>query len=356
MHQLRAADYGLCVGSLPKGPHNRITDVPGVTVGHCTVDTPAHKTGVTVLFPCPENPFAHKLPAAAFVLNGFGKSAGLMQIQELGTLESPIALTNTLNVGLVHDALVEYMVRRCDREGVSMRSLNPVVCECNDSTLNDILHRAVGEKEVFSAMEAAGSDFAEGDVGAGKGMVCHDLKGGIGTASRCLEVDGKTYTLGVLVLANHGNLRDLTIAGEQIGPQLEERLRVGQTEDQGSCIAIVATDLPLDARQLERAAKRVSVGLARLGSYIGHGSGEVFLAFSTANAYDPRAEEKIRTVSAFREDSMDLPFQAVAECAEEAVLNVLFTARTVTGSQGKTVHALTELWTPNTSQEAFTHE
>ena len=129
MHQLRAADYGLCVGSLPKGPHNRITDVPGVTVGHCTVDTPAHKTGVTVLFPCPENPFAHKLPAAAFVLNGFGKSAGLMQIQELGTLESPIALTNTLNVGLVHDALVEYMVRRCDREGVSMRSLNPVVCE-----------------------------------------------------------------------------------------------------------------------------------------------------------------------------------------------------------------------------------
>ena len=118
----------------------------------------------------------------------------------------------------------------------------------------------------------------------------------------------------------------------------------------------MATDLPLDARQLERVAKRVSVGLARLGSYIGHGSGEVFLAFSPANAYDPRAEEKIRTVSAFREDSMDLPFQAVAECAEEAVLNVLFTARTVTGSQGKTVHALTELWTPNTSQEAFTHE
>ena len=356
MVPLRAADHGLSVGTLPKGPRNRITDVPGVTVGHCTVDTADHKTGVTVLFPCEENPFVHKLPAAAFVLNGFGKSAGLMQVQELGSLETPIALTNTLNVGLVHDAMVEYMARRCEVEGVPMRSLNPVVCECNDSTLNDIRHRAVGEQEVFSAIAAAGPDVAEGDVGAGKGMVCHDLKGGIGTASRLLEVDDRTYTLGVLVLANHGNLRDLTIAGEHIGPALEERLRVGPTEDQGSCIAIVATDLPLDARQLGRVARRVSVGLARLGSYIGHGSGEVFLAFSTANPYDPRAEERLRTVSAFREDSMDLPFQAAAECAEEAVLNVLFTARTVTGFGGKTVYALTDLWTPHLKQEDSIHE
>ena len=193
--QTRASYHGLKVGSLPAGPRNQITDVPGVTVGHCTVDTDTHKTGVTVLFPCAENPFVHKLPAAAFVLNGYGKSAGLVQIQELGTLESPIALTNTLNVGKVHDALVGYLVERCEAEGVELRSVNPVVCECNDSTLNDICHRAVEESHVRAAMEQAGADFDEGDVGAGKGMVCHDLKGGIGSASRLMEVDGKTYTL-----------------------------------------------------------------------------------------------------------------------------------------------------------------
>ncbi len=343
MEQIRASRYGLQVGTLPPGPRDKITDVPGVTVGHCTIDTDTHKTGVTVLFPCGENPFVHKLPAAAFVLNGYGKSAGLVQIQELGTLESPIALTNTLNVGKVHDALVGYLAERCEEEGIELRSVNPVVCECNDATLNDICRRAVEERHVRAAMEAAGTDFDEGDVGAGKGMVCHDLKGGIGSASRLMEVDGQTYTLGVLVLANHGNLRDLTIGGRHIGPTLAQMLEVGQTEDQGSCIAIVATDLPLDARQLERVAKRVSVGLARLGSYIGHGSGEVFLAFSTANPYDHRVQEKLRTVTAFREDAMDLPFQAAAECAEEAVLNCLFTARTVTGWTGKTVRALTDL-------------
>lgn len=346
MQQTRASQHGLKVGYLPTGPRNKITDVPGVTVGHCTIDTDAHKTGVTVLFPCTENPFVHKLPAAAFVLNGYGKSAGLVQIQELGTLESPIALTNTLNVGKVHDALVGYLVECCEAEGVELRSVNPVVCECNDSTLNDICHRAVEESHVRAAMEQAGADFDEGDVGAGKGMVCHDLKGGIGSASRLMEVEGRTYTLGVLVLANHGNLRDLTIGGQPIGPTLSEMLKVGQTEDQGSCIAIVATDLPLDARQLGRVAKRVSVGLARLGSYIGHGSGEVFVAFSTANPYDHREKAQLRTVSAFREDSMDLPFQAAAECAEEAVLNCLFTAHTVTGWKGKTVRALTDLWAP----------
>lgn len=349
MRQKRAVDYGLTIGSLPKGPNNKITDVPGVTVGHCTVDTPEHKTGVTVLFPSKENPFVHKLPAAAFVLNGFGKSTGLMQIQELGSLESPIALTNTLNVGLVQDALVEYMAVRCENEGINMRSLNPVVCECNDATLNHIRFRAVGTEQAFSAIDAACIDFQEGAVGAGKGMVCHDLKGGIGSSSRLLTVDETVYTLGVLVLANHGNLRDLTIGGQSIGPALEQRLSVGQTEDLGSCIALLATDLPLDARQLGRVAKRLSVGLARLGSYIGHGSGEVFLAFSTANAYDHRDTSSIRTVSAFREDSIDLPFQAAAECAEEAVLNALFTAHTVTGYNGRTVHALAELWTPGNS-------
>lgn len=345
MIQLRARDYKLTVGQLSPGPRNKITDVPGLTVGHCTVDNAENKTGVTVLLPGPQNPFVHKLPAASFVLNGFGKSLGLVQVEELGTLETPIALTNTLNVGLVHDALVEYMVTRCEAVGIDLRSVNPIVCECNDGGINHIQKRAIGREEVFSALAFASPDFDEGDVGAGKGMVCHGLKGGIGSASRRMEVDGRIYTLGALVLANHGSMSDLTICGDHIGPRLDAA-KAAKESDVGSCIVILATDLPLDSRQLGRVAKRASVGLARLGSYIGHGSGEVFLAFSTANPFDSREETAIRTVTAFHEEKMDLPFRAAAECVEEAILNCLFTAHTVTGWDGKTVWALTDLWKP----------
>jgi len=180
----------LQIGKMKHGIRNTITDVPGVRVGHYTVDTPRHKTGVTVVLPCEDDIFQNKMVAACHVLNGFGKTAGLMQIQELGTLESPIALTNTLNVGLVHDALVEYLCRQAERKGYAIRSVNPVVCECNDASLNDIRHRCIGQAEVFSAIETAGTDFAQGDVGAGKGMTCHDLKGGIGSSSRILEIGG----------------------------------------------------------------------------------------------------------------------------------------------------------------------
>lgn len=346
MPQLRARDLGLTVGSLPTGPLNKITDVPGVTVGHCTIDTDQYKTGVTVVLPCPENPFYHKLPAAAFVLNGFGKSLGLVQVDELGQLESPIFLTNTLNVGKVHDAAVGYLARRCEREGAPLRSVNPVVCECNDGSLSRITGRPVEERHVLSAIEHASAGFDEGDVGAGKGMICHDLKGGIGSASRQLEVDGQTFTLGVLALTNHGNLADLTIGGNHIGPALAERLQAEHTPDVGSCILVMATDLPLDSRQLGRVLRRGSVGLARLGSYIGHGSGEVFVGFSTANSWDPRERAALRSAVLFSEDRMDLPFRAMAECAEEAVLNSMTAAHTVTGYTGRTVHALTDLWRP----------
>ena len=174
----------LNIGRMPHGPRNSIADVSGVRVGHCTVDDERHKTGVTVILPCEDDIFRNKMPAAYHVLNGFGKTTGLMQIGELGTLETPIALTNTLNVGLVHDAMVEYMCRQGERRGYPVYSVNPVVCECNDASLNDIRHRAVGQAEVFAAIDAASADFAQGDVGAGKGMTCHDLKGGIGSSSR----------------------------------------------------------------------------------------------------------------------------------------------------------------------------
>lgn len=346
MMQKRARDYGIIIGTMPTGSKNKISDVPGVSVGHCTVDNEEHKTGVTVVMPCTENPFFHKLPAAAVVLNGFGKTAGLVQIDELGTLETPIALTNTLNVGPVWDALAGYMIERCAEDNHTLRSVNPVVCECNDGTLNRIQTRAVTAEHVHSAIQNTHPDFEEGAVGAGRGMVCHDLKGGIGSASRLMEIDGKTYTLGVLLLTNHGNLADLTISGKNIGKELAARLNKREP-DKGSCIAIVATDLPLDSRQLGRVAKRVSVGLARLGSYIGHGSGEVFLSFSTANAWDSREKSALRQGTFFSEDEMDLPFRAVAECAEEAVLNSMLTACTTTGWQDNVIYSLPDVWTPD---------
>ena len=343
MPQKRARDFGIRVGSLPCGPLNRITDVPGVTVGHHTIDTDRCKTGVTVVMPCEENPFFHKLPAASFVLNGYGKTQGLVQVDELGTIETPIALTNTLNVGLVHNAMVGYMINRCAEDGKpDLRSVNPIVCECCDASLSDIQTRPVLTEHVRTAILRAGKEFEEGDVGAGKGMICHGLKGGIGSASRVMTVDGKDYTLGVLVLTNHGRLSDLTVSGKHIGPELAEKLKEF-SPDKGSCIVIAATDLPLDSRQLGRVIKRASVGLARLGSYIGEGSGEVFIGFSTANAFDPRESGTIRAGQLFSENELDLPFRAIAECTEEAILNSMLTARTVTGYTGRTVYSLAEL-------------
>ena len=345
MIPMRARDYGLTVGSLPTGPRNKITDVPGVLVGHCTVDTSDHKTGVTVVLPGSQNPFTHKLPAAVCQYNGFGKTTGLMQLSELGTLETPIALTNTLNVGLVHDAIVEYMLQRCQAEGVELHSVNPVVGECNDATLNRITERVVGQKEVFTAIERACIDFQEGDVGGGKGMICHGLKGGMGSASRVLTFDGREYTVGVLMQTNHGSLEDLTIQGKNIGRALTGTVAAGKP-DKGSCIGILAPALPLDSRQLGRVARRLSVGLARLGSYVGHGSGEVFLAFSTANPYVSGEKAVTYPATAFREDDIDPVFRAAAECAEEAALNAMLTSNTVTGWQGEVVYSLKDLWRP----------
>ncbi len=327
----------------PCGQRNSITDVPGVRVGHYTVDTPRHKTGVTVVLPCEDDIFRSKMVAACHVLNGFGKTAGLMQIQELGTLETPIALTNTLNVGLVHDAMVEYMCRQGEKNGYAVRSVNPLVCECNDASLNDIRHRAVGEKEVFAAIESASEDFAQGDVGAGKGMTCHDLKGGIGSASRILEIGGERFTLGVLVLTNHGCLSDLTIGGKPVGLDIQRKIHE-DTPDQGSCIMVVATDLPVTSRQLGRIIRRCAVGLARLGSYTGHGSGEVMVGFSTANRipYDGDC----LNLRCIHEEHIDKAFRAAAEATEEAVLRSMLEAGTVTGYSGKVRRSLAEFWNP----------
>ncbi len=338
------ADLGLTVGRLPSGDLGSICDVPGVTVGHYTLDTHQFHTGVTVVQPSPENVFLHNLPCGVCQFNGFGKTAGLMQIQELGRLETPIALTGTLNVGKVLDGLVGYVIDRCVHDGYpDVRSINAVVAECNDGTLSDIRARPVDGLMVHTALRNASTQVAEGCVGAGTGTICHGLKGGIGTASRRLEVGGKAYHLGVLTQTNHGSLADLTIGGKPVGRELAQKLDAHKP-DKGSVIVVVATDLPLSSRQLSRVAKRCSVGLARLGSYIGHGSGEVFLAFSTANPYHLLEKDAVQTVQLFREDDMDLPFRAAAECTEEAVLRSMLCAHTVTGWRGDKIFALGEVW------------
>ena len=331
----------LKIGKMEHGIRNNIADVPGVTVGHCTVDNDRHKTGVTVVMPCKDDIFKNKMVAACHVLNGFGKTAGLMQIQELGTLESPIALTNTLNVGLVHDALVEFLCQAAEKNGYVIRSVNPVVAECNDASLNDIRHRIVGQAEVFSAIETACEDFRQGDVGAGKGMTCHDLKGGIGSSSRVMEIGGKKYTLGILALTNHGSLTDLTIGGKNIGMEIEEKIKE-DTPDEGSCILILATDLPVTSRQLGRIIRRCSVGLARLGSFIGHGSGEVFIGFSTANRIP--FESDFMDMKCIHESHINEAFRAAAEATEEAIVQSMLHAKTVTGYSGKVRRSLTEFW------------
>jgi D-aminopeptidase len=333
----------LNIGRMEKGPRNSISDVPGVRVGHFTIDNELHKTGVTVVLPCKDDIFSNKMVAACHVLNGFGKTAGLMQISELGTLETPIALTNTLNVGLVHDAMVEYMCREAEARGYSIRSVNPVVCECNDASLNDIRHRAVTQREVFAAIDSAAEDFAQGDVGAGKGMTCHDLKGGIGSSSRIVEVNGLRFTVGVMALTNHGSLSDLTIGGAPVGAEIEKRIRE-DSPDMGSCIMIVGTDLPVTSRQLGRIIRRCGVGLARLGSYTGHGSGEVMVGFSTANRICEGGG--IMDIRCINESQIDKAFRAVAEATEEAVVRSMLEAHTVTGYSGKVRRGLSEFWKP----------
>ena len=244
----------------------------------------AKVTGVTALLPHPGDIFHDKVMAASHVINGFGKTTGLVQIEELGTLETPILFTNTLSVGTVETALVKYMLDRnpdiCETTG----SVNPVVCECNDSGLNDIRGLHVTEENVWAALADCRADFAEGAVGAGRGMRCHGLKGGIGSSSRIVAFDGCDYTIGVLVLTNFGSRSCLRIAGRPVGRLLAEAEdKVDDDPDKGSIVAVIATDLPADSRQLRRMAKRVTVGIARCGGYIGNGSGEIVVAFSTAN-------------------------------------------------------------------------
>lgn len=344
MNKKHIRDYGIVIGHMTPGARNKISDVPGVTVGHCTLDDERHKTGVTVIIPAQDNLFASKMTAAVHVINGFGKTCGSVQVDELGYIETPIALTNTLNVGKVADALVGWTLERCRQDGIGCFSVNPVVGETNDAGLNDIADRALGEAEVCAAIAGASVDFDEGDVGAGKGTSCFGLKGGIGSASRVLTLGGTEYTVGALVQSNFGRTADLTIDGRPVGERIAAKIREEQAQtDKGSIMIVIGTDIPLSELQLGRVLRRAVVGLARTGSFVGHGSGDVVIGFTTANRHSSAAEDgAFRAMRALNDRHMDAVFRAAAEAVEESVLNSMTAADRVTGHNGDVKRSINE--------------
>ncbi|KQW57095.1 P1 family peptidase [Variovorax sp. Root411] len=333
------------IGNLLQGARNAITDVAGVTVGHQTLSENGVQTGVTVIRPHAGDPFRDKVPAAAVVLNGFGKSVGLVQLAELGVLETPIALTNTFSVGTVGTAQIRRCVADNPESGRSLPTVNPLVFECNDGFLNDIQRLAVSEADYLRALDNAGADFAQGSVGAGRGMSSFQLKGGIGSASRRVSApDSEVHTVGALVLANYGRLPQLVLAGHAVGERLAAHGTAECKEpEKGSIIIVVATDAPLDARQLRRLALRAGAGLARTGSVFGHGSGDIVLAFSTAYTVPDRVERPMPAVAMLHDGLLDGLFQAAADSTEQAIIHALWRAEAVTGREGNHRAALSDL-------------
>ena len=328
----RAADLGLEMGLLARGRHNSITDVPEVSVGHVTLvdgDGPLRtghgpvRTGVSVVLPHQDNTFSRKVTGAVHVLNGFGKALGFLQVAELGVIESPIALTSTLSIWRVADALIDYLAQR----NPGVLSFNPVVGECNDGFLNDIVGRHVRPAQVMEAISTASSpNVEEGNVGAGTGMTGFGWKGGIGTASRICEAGDTEYALGALTLSNTGDARELRIEGVRIGRHLlPPDDTFDPTRAAGSIIMVVATNAPVDARQLGRIARRAALGLARAGGIASHSSGDFIIAFSNSTA-PPSIDDADLTPL----------FRGAVEATEEAIVNSLLRAETMAGRDGNT--------------------
>ncbi|GAB6933640.1 DmpA family aminopeptidase [Calditerricola satsumensis] len=379
MPRRRVREWGIRVGTLPPGRFNHLVDVPGVSVGHVTLwEGDAVRTGVTAILPHGGNWFREKVPAAAFVLNGFGKTVGLVQVKELGLLEGPILLTNTFGVAAALEGALRYMLAENPDLGEAWGSINLVVAECNDSWLHDMRGLHVRPEHAMAAIAKAraalplladdaplepgaaarrAEALQEGAVGAGTGMVAFGWKGGIGSASRRIAAGGQTFHVGVLALCNFGRREDLIVSGVPVGRLVhgpDDGAREGDAPigsagveadgERGSVIVVVATDAPLLSRQLRRVAKRAALGLARVGGYAYHGSGDIVLAFSTGLrvAASPSSEASWLSLTVWRDDdpAMNALFRAAVEATEEAVLNALFVAETVTGKGGRVAHAL----------------
>jgi D-aminopeptidase len=350
--RVRARDLGLVIGVLPTGPHNAITDVDGVLVGHAsivrgagalTVGSGPVRTGVTAVLPRKDIWYTSVF-AATYTLNGDGEMTGTHWIRDLETLAHPILITNTGSIGAVHDAAIAYMTERHPKRDWGFL---PVVAETWDGTLNDVRGRHVQKADVFAALDAAhGGAVEEGNVGGGTGMICYRFKCGIGTASRRLPAGDGGYTVGVLVQANFGQRDQLRIDGVPVGREIADALpdiksNAGiDAAHEGSVIVVVATDAPLSSRQLERVARRASLGLARTGTASGNTSGDIILAFSTGNALPMNAPSRVLDAKLLSTDYVDPIFRATVEATEEAVINALMKAETMTGINGNTVYAL----------------
>jgi D-aminopeptidase len=341
----RARDLGIRIGAGQPGPHKALTDVPGVLVGHRSIvrgddgDPHAVRTGVTTIFPHEGDPWDAPVYAATHILNGYGELIGVNSIHEWGILESPVVLTSSLQIGKAYDATVRWIASRSREAG---EAVMPCVTECDDSFLNDVLSFPLTDDDVAAALDAAGAGpVAEGCVGGGVGMQCFDFKGGIGTASRVLETTG--WTVGALVMTNHGDRRELLIDGVRVGEALADELMPVE-HSEGSCIVVVATDAPLLPHQLRRVAERAGMGLARGGSVASNSSGEQFLAFSTATRLPVREPLVSPTVVAdggfAGGPALSTVFRATVEATEEAVVNALVAAETTVGRDGNTLHAM----------------
>jgi len=348
----RARNLGIPLGRYRPGRWNAITDVGGVKVGHSTlirgsgrlvVGQGPVRTGVTVILPDAENLFEERVVGGAFILNGAGEVSGITQVMEWGLIETPILLTNTLSVGAVTDATVKWMVERFPGIGDTHDVILPLVGECDDSWLNDVAGRHVGELQVREAIASASSGpVAEGSVGGGTGMITCDFKSGIGTSSRKLREAEGGFTVGVLVMSNFGQMHQLRIAGLPVGEALRERYAQTPTRhgSYGSLIAVVATDAPLTSHQLSRLAKRGALAVGRVGSTARHGSGEIFLAFSTANKVPRQTRKMVYRMRVLLDARIDPLYEATIEATEEAIVNSLFMAEDMEGVNGNFSPAL----------------
>ena len=330
--KIRPREMGLEIGLFQTGEWNAITDVNGVKVGHETIIQGDNvRTGVTIIVPHEGNLFKNKVMAAVYVTNGFGKALGFTQVEELGTIETPIGLTNTLNIFIVANAIVDYMISK----NPTIRSVNPVVGETNDSGLNDIQGRHVLKKHVLKAIQNAKSGpVIEGSIGAGTGTRALGFKGGIGTSSRVLPKEAGGFTVGVLVQTNFGG--SLMINGAPVGRELKKSpfsSSIPYDEDEGSCMIVIATDAPLSNRNLKRMAKRVDHAFGRVGAYSSNGSGDYAIIFSTSKPQS--SDEKSFTRKEIKNNSMNGLFMATVEATEEAIINSLFMAETVSSKYGK---------------------
>lgn len=330
------------IGDGLTGPKNNICDVDGVRVGHFTVNDDCYNTGITVISPHNGNIYKEKVVASSYVFNGFGKSTGLVQIEELGSIETNIVLTSTLNVGKVLEAVVGHAVDQNIEIGETTGTVNGVVLECNDGDLNKSRERILGRKSYKDALEDLNYDFMQGAIGAGAGMICHGFKGGIGSSSRQIELDGKVYTIGVLVNSNFGesNGKSLIFKGHFLGNSITKYLE--ETEDKGSIVVAFATDLPLNCRQLKRVLKRCEIGIGRTGSYAGNGSGDLFVGFSTRNKIKHFTKNAIDCIERLSDNCINIVFKKTVEATEEAVLNSMLFSNHVKGYK-KEVKSLCEV-------------